>query len=74
MPAACNEKPFWCGVAACFGSFAGRILQAGEARDERRLGELAVEAYIYLNLRLVQGCALLPAGAIKEAFVRGCWA
>jgi hypothetical protein len=41
-------------------------LKAAQARDERRLGELAVEAYVTLNLPLVQGCALIPAGAFKE--------
>src|SRR6185295_1030655 len=42
------------------------ILKAAEARDEQRLGELAIEAFITLNLPLVQACGLIPAGALKE--------
>src|SRR5262249_47629317 len=42
------------------------IMRAAKARDERRLGELAVEAFVTLNLPLVQACALFPSGAAKE--------
>ena len=42
------------------------IVKAAKAQDDRRLGELTVEAYVYLNLPLVQACALVPAGDLKE--------
>jgi hypothetical protein len=43
------------------------IAKAAEAGDERRLGELAVEALVYLNLPVAQACGLMPDGGAREA-------
>jgi hypothetical protein len=43
------------------------LTNALKSGDTGRIARALVEAYLYLNLPVVQACALIPSGAVKEA-------
>ena len=43
------------------------LVNALKSGDTGRIARALVEAYLYLNLPVVQACALIPSGAVKEA-------